>query len=105
MVLRVPDAFRRVDAKAAGIAARGDLPEHAGLQPEYALNNEMHQIVRQIAVEARRRVHDQRRRIGALDPHAVAALARSEEPTSALHSLMRISYAVFCLHKNSTKTT
>src|SRR3546814_7312710 len=28
-------------------------------------------------------------------------LARSEEPTSELQSLMRISYAVFCLHKKT----
>src|SRR3546814_9682162 len=30
---------------------------------------------------------------------------RSEEHTSELQSLMRISYAVFCLKKNRTKTT
>src|SRR3546814_1625527 len=29
--------------------------------------------------------------------------ARSEEHTSELQSLMRISYAVFCLHKKNTK--
>src|SRR3546814_10018437 len=33
-----------------------------------------------------------------------AALARSEEHTSELQSLMRISYAVFCLKKKNTKT-
>src|SRR3546814_6100648 len=31
--------------------------------------------------------------------------ARSEEHTSELQSLMRISYAVFCLKKNNTTTT
>src|SRR3546814_8311778 len=31
--------------------------------------------------------------------------ARSEEPTSELQSLMRISYAVFCLQKNNTYST
>src|SRR3546814_7101018 len=31
-------------------------------------------------------------------------LARSEEHTSELQSLMRISYAVFCLKKNKTNT-
>src|SRR3546814_3832201 len=31
-------------------------------------------------------------------------LARSEEHTSELQSLMRISYAVFCLKKKKTKT-
>src|SRR3546814_3118892 len=33
------------------------------------------------------------------------ANARSEEHTSELQSLMRISYAVFCLQKNTTPTT
>src|SRR3546814_4955112 len=36
---------------------------------------------------------------------AIRAAARSEEHTSELQSLMRISYAVFCLKKkNTTKT-
>src|SRR3546814_3224638 len=33
------------------------------------------------------------------------AAARSEEHTSELQSLMRISYAVFCLKKKTIKTT
>src|SRR3546814_6585216 len=37
-----------------------------------------------------------------IDYVATAALVRSEEHTSELQSLMRISYAVFCLQKNST---
>src|SRR3546814_1027486 len=40
------------------------------------------------------RVHDL-----ALEPEELRALARSEEHTSALHSLMRNLYAVFCLKK------
>src|SRR3546814_6540982 len=44
-----------------------------------------------------------------LRAHALAAALRSEEQTSELQSLMRISYAVFCLKKkninnNTTKT-
>src|SRR3546814_1821704 len=35
----------------------------------------------------------------------VRAAARSEEHTSELQSLMRISYAVFCLKKTTTKTS
>src|SRR3546814_5595707 len=34
----------------------------------------------------------------------LAAVDRSEEHTSELQSLMRISYAVFCLQKKTTKT-
>src|SRR3546814_2375247 len=36
---------------------------------------------------------------------AVADVARSEEHTSELQSLMRISYAVFCLKKKNTNNT
>src|SRR3546814_429904 len=38
------------------------------------------------------------------DDFAVYAFGRSEEHTSELQSLMRISYAVFCLKKKQTKT-
>src|SRR3546814_7697516 len=37
--------------------------------------------------------------------NAVQIYHRSEEHTSELQSLMRISYAVFCLQKNNTITT
>src|SRR3546814_5730632 len=37
--------------------------------------------------------------VNALDKWAAANLQRSEEHTSELQSLMRISYAVFCLKK------
>src|SRR3546814_9460165 len=41
-------------------------------------------------------------RLGAVDPAAADhTLARSEEHTSELQSLMRISYAVFCLKKKT----
>src|SRR3546814_4340641 len=36
---------------------------------------------------------------------SAAADARSEEHTSELQSLMRISYAVFCLNKKKTQVT
>src|SRR3546814_10368106 len=35
----------------------------------------------------------------------VAGATRSEEHTSEIQSLMRISYAVFCLTKKNTETT
>src|SRR3546814_5925574 len=37
--------------------------------------------------------------------HKSLAEARSEEHTSELQSLMRISYAVFCLKKNNSSNT
>src|SRR3546814_2825862 len=45
-----------------------------------------------------------RRRQPATDPRAAAAQRRSEEHTSELQSLMRISYAVFCLKKKKNHT-
>src|SRR3546814_10885072 len=36
-----------------------------------------------------------------VDHERIAAMARSEEHTSELQSLMRISYAVFCLKKKN----
>src|SRR3546814_5156499 len=39
------------------------------------------------------------------DHHAAGTEVRSEEHTSELQSLMRISYAVFCLKKKKIKTT
>src|SRR3546814_6907672 len=46
---------------------------------------------------------DQLRRRALCDPRMVAARRRSEEHTSELQSLMRISYAVFCLKKKMKK--
>src|SRR3546814_7717361 len=37
------------------------------------------------------------------EPHAGGAAGRSEEHTSELQSLMRISYAVFCLKKTKNR--
>src|SRR3546814_4398217 len=54
--------------------------------------------------QGRARVKVQRRR--RVDEHGVIAFElRSEEHTSELQSLMRISYAVFCLKKKKTKQT
>src|SRR3546814_3308756 len=53
------------------------------------------------------RVHDQLQRVGVSHVEAVTGaggvvVERSEEHTSELQSLMRISYAVFCLKKKKT---
>src|SRR3546814_10499931 len=42
--------------------------------------------------------------LGKLSPDRVVMSERSEEHTSELQSLMRISYAVFCLKKKNNKT-
>src|SRR3546814_3170158 len=42
--------------------------------------------------------------LGLIDVVMISNLLRSEEHTSELQSLMRISYAVFCLKKQKPKT-
>src|SRR3546814_6480775 len=46
---------------------------------------------------------DRRGRVEAVDLVEVDVVGRSEEHTSELQSLMRISYAVFCLKKKNNK--
>src|SRR3546814_10754245 len=65
-----------------------------------------HQALGQhLQIGARHRAHPEA--IVAISEHAHplgrAAVGRSEEHTSELQSLMRISYAVFCLKKKKTK--
>src|SRR3546814_2956742 len=48
---------------------------------------------------------DRKSLAGALEFANAARKERSEEHTSELQSLMRISYAVFCLQKQKTKDT
>src|SRR3546814_998072 len=50
------------------------------------------------------RPFDKLRACPGLDPGANGGRLRSEEHTSELQSLMRISYAVFCLKKNRHST-
>src|SRR3546814_8769790 len=50
------------------------------------------------------RAQDRRHLLDAVQPHDCGAVARSEEHTSELQSLMRISYAVFCLKKKKHKS-
>src|SRR3546814_8337887 len=45
---------------------------------------------------------ESRRRTGCGQQHRAERVGRSEEHTSELQSLMRISYAVFCLKKKTT---
>src|SRR3546814_4651463 len=55
---------------------------------------------RRIRIDASELAHSRRERA-----QLRSNLTRSEEHTSELQSLMRISYAVFCLKKKKNKTT
>src|SRR3546814_2124127 len=84
------------------IAASKDLVRQGALPPGAALDVslERHQILgRRVPVKARAGLDAIGIVIGGF--HAVGASARSEEHTSELQSLMRISYAVFCLKKKN----
>src|SRR3546814_9961042 len=74
------------------------------------LRHEVRQVVEQrlardVAIRVERVGHDDgpgRLRLGDVQ-HPLVGRKRSEEHTSELQSLMRISYAVFCLKKKNTK--
>src|SRR3546814_4895558 len=77
-------SLQRVEAREAGSWRRSDLRRY-----------------RSRALVARPEEHRRsRRRIGLLAQRIALGGSRSEEHTSELQSLMRISYAVFCLKKN-----
>src|SRR3546814_10326473 len=93
------DRLRRPMTRIMGAVLRG----HALARP---IGNRV-VIFEGIAVDVGRRGQDVAVRIAVAPPapgFGRAAQFRSEEHTSELQSLMRISYAVFCLKKKNTHT-
>src|SRR3546814_8781201 len=72
-----------------------DEPGHAHARADEAADGARHR-----QAQGRRTAGDADRLYRA---HGAAARSRPEEHTSELQSLMRISYAVFCLKKTTTK--
>src|SRR3546814_2265883 len=62
--------------------------------------SERHGVAVDVAIHAPGREGDHRNH----HAHLLTTTRRSEEHTSELQSLMRISYAVFCLKKKTTQT-
>src|SRR3546814_5352140 len=62
----------------------------------WAIENSLHWVMDMVFRDDECRVRTE---------HAPANFTRSEEHTSELQSLMRISYAVFCLKKKQTNLT
>src|SRR3546814_1935959 len=74
---------------------------HRSARPEF-FHEPARTIIRHVPVRPKRIVDDVARRRAGRTPHRLISFtseARSEEPTSELQSLMRISYAVLCLKK------
>src|SRR3546814_9250294 len=80
------EAFRAVD----------ELLDAGGLQRRHSAERQLHELLEVIEVGIQQGVVEARR--DAVDRPGNGI--RSEEHTSELQSLMRISYAVFCLKKN-----
>src|SRR3546814_4323115 len=86
-------AMQAAEARELGVFQAGNGAEDAGLL-----------AVLQLGLEADDVVERAERIVLAELHHGVGPLvARSEEHTSELQSLMRISYAVFCLKKKKTR--
>src|SRR3546814_3309495 len=92
-------------AQAVAGAAHGGLGQHAGGLLERGRGDERLGRQRGLGNAQQDRLELRRQFALGFQPDVVLehALARSEEHTSELQSLMRISYAVFCL-KKTTKT-
>src|SRR3546814_9237680 len=111
--LRLPDAVDgSVDQPPLGIVEPVDMARHLAhdrLQHRHAIEKIILVRARQLRVDHAERVEAEARRDGEFDKGAALELGRmlerrSEEHTSELQSLMRISYAVFCLKKKRYRT-
>src|SRR3546814_10712505 len=97
-LVKVPQLFGGLESEARDVAARIELFRR---KRRYA-----HGVYLPCQWFCRGAVRDAAHRsCGRLGGHFLEVLsaARSEEHTSELQSLMRISYAVFCLKKKTTK--
>src|SRR3546814_1865679 len=88
-------AAERRDLREIGVGQRGVVAQYGGAEQRVL---ELADIARPVIV------HQQPDRVVG-DPDRAQPRLRSEEHTSELQSLMRISYAVFCLKKKTKNTT
>src|SRR3546814_6962643 len=89
---------RRDDAQVHRLGRRGADRLHLALL-DHAQQLRLHRRVHRVDL-----VEEQRAAMCAADASRPAAPARSEEHTSELQSLMRLSYALFCLTKKNQTT-
>src|SRR3546814_9746892 len=93
MELRNEDGSR-AEMSGNGISCLAQAVVRAGLAPEGVVEVDTDAGPRAVTVVDTQASHRHRMRV---------AMGRSEEHTSELQSLMRISYAVFCLKKKNKK--
>src|SRR3546814_3510769 len=94
-------------------AVREQLEQRPNLHPRPRCRQRQHLELRRLRIGrvhlAQRNRHRNRQRLDLADENTAFILLdrtnRSEEHTSELQSLMRISYAVFCLNKKNTHYT
>src|SRR3546814_7873618 len=92
---RTRTLFRREAGRIGGAARKNKPPSPSSCENRSALRREAQQPL------LHRR--GEQRAVATIDRAAIEAAARSEEHTSELQSLMRTSYAVFCLQKKKMK--
>src|SRR3546814_8712755 len=105
------------DVCSSDLGVKGHIPGRLYLEPDHRLpehlaphrqalanrNRSGRQLLRQ-ACRVQASPPIRRRPNASIDNPSLSGECRSEEHTSELQSLMRISYAVFCLKKKKTKT-
>src|SRR3546814_4071415 len=99
LVLQIPQAgvnglFGQGGKRHRGHELRATIRQHAPHRAAF-LADQPYQLARLVGRDPA--AHDQDNALAVHVP-----ILRSEEPTSELQSLMRISYAVFCLKKKTT---
>src|SRR3546814_8465662 len=93
------DVAAAVDAWAADWRSRDAVPLHADAAFELQVTDTGQSFRVELPMRGHARV------LAATDADSATRFSRSEEHTSELQSLMRISYAVFCLKKTNTQDT
>src|SRR3546814_5500036 len=99
------------DVCSSDLPGQGDVDGGGGTDPGLAVGevedlvaqHAAHEVGDRQADQGPHQLHDERGE-RPVDGAEGVAVPRSEEHTSELQSLMRISYAVFCLKKKITKT-
>src|SRR3546814_5061243 len=95
--------FRNLAGSSLGRSSlSGSRPHHPDDRGGPGCREARHRALGQSLLAARRRPRRARRARRGAPPDRERVWLRSEEHTSELQSLMRISYAVFCLKKKNT---